>query len=230
MGKRLFDIVFSLLALALLAPLFVLAAIGIRLSSPGPIMYRARRAGRNGEPFIMHKFRTMRHPGTRGRVGALGSVITGATDPRVFAFGSLLRRLKIDELPQFYDVLRGKMSLVGPRPEDLRIVSEEYTAEQRETLRARPGLASPGSLYAYTHGDRYLDTDDPERAYINDLLPIKLALETVYVQRVSFLYDLRIIARTVWVITVTALGSCEFADPPEMTEARGLLLAETPSS
>src|SRR5438309_1267941 len=121
MGKRLFDIVFSLLALALLAPLFVLAAIGIRLSSPG-------------------------------------------------------------------------------------------------------------SLYAYTHGDRYLDTDDPERAYINDLLPIKLALETVYVQRVSFLYDLRIIARTVWVITVTALGICEFADPPEMNEARGLLLAESPSS
>jgi lipopolysaccharide/colanic/teichoic acid biosynthesis glycosyltransferase len=218
MAKRLFDIVFSLLALVLLAPLLLLAGIGIRLSSPGPILYRARRAGRNGTPFVMHKFRTMHHS-----VAAPGGAITGAHDPRVFAFGSLLRRLKIDELPQLYDVLRGKMSIVGPRPEDPRIVSEHYTEQQWETLRVPAGLASPGSLYNYTHGDRYLASDDPVRAYLDTLLPIKLALETVYVRRASFFYDLQIIARTAWVIPLVGFGSHHFPDPPEMEEAVRLL-------
>src|SRR5438874_10602622 len=109
MAKRFFDVVGAAAALALLSPLLLLAALGIRLSSRGPILYRARRAGKDGEPFTMHKFRTMRidHGTTR-------SAITGTKDPRVFFFGALLRRLKIDELPQLWDVLRGKMSFVGP--------------------------------------------------------------------------------------------------------------------
>ena len=223
MAKRLFDIIFSLLALVLLAPLFVLAAIGIRLSSPGPLLYRARRVGHNGETFMMHKFRTMHH-----RNRAPGSAITGANDPRVFAIGCYLRKLKIDELPQLYDVLRGRMSIVGPRPEDPQIVSEHYTTPQRETLRVAPGLASPGSIYNYTHGELMLDGDDPEKYYIQQLLPVKLALDVIYVREASFLYAARVVLRTLWVILSKAVGRQRFPDPPEMKKARQLLILNPP--
>src|SRR5437868_6896109 len=213
MGKRLCDIVASLLGLILTAPLFALAAIGIWLSSPGPVIYRARRAGRNGRVFLMHKFRTMR-PSKPGE-----SAITASNDQRVFPFGSLLRRLKIDELPQLYDVLRGEMSIVGPRPEDAELVRKYYSAGQWETLRVRPGLASPGSIYNYTHGHQYLDDADPEGTYIERLLPIKLALESVYVRRASLWYDLRIVGRTVSTIALIALGKRRFSEPCEMKEA-----------
>src|SRR6266566_8562668 len=113
MVKRLFDIVVAAFALVLFSPLLLIAAVGIRLSSRGPVLYRAQRVGRDGKLFTMHKFRTM-----RVEQGPGSSPITGPNDSRVYRFGSLLRRLKIDELPQLYDVLRGTMSLVGPRPED----------------------------------------------------------------------------------------------------------------
>src|SRR5436309_6813203 len=167
MAKRLFDIIFSLLALVLLAPLFVLAVIGIRLSSPGPLLYRARRVGRNGETFMMHKFRTMHH-----RNRAPGSAITGANDPRVFAIGGYLRKLKIDELPQLYDVLRGRMSIVGPRPEDPQIVRERYTAEDMQIFAVLPGITSPASIYDYTHGDQILSQGEAEEVYFDRLLPM----------------------------------------------------------
>jgi lipopolysaccharide/colanic/teichoic acid biosynthesis glycosyltransferase len=211
MAKRLFDIVGAALGLVLLSPVLLLAAIGIRLSSRGPVLYRAQRVGRDGKLFTMHKFRTMRVD-----QGPRSGPITGANDPRVFRFGALLRRLKIDELPQLFDVLRGRMSLVGPRPEDPRIVRAHYTPEQMETLRVRPGLASPGSIYNYTHGDRILGQDDPEQAYVTKLLPVKLALENVYVREANLVYDLRIILRTVWTILQMALGRQDFPDPPEM--------------
>jgi lipopolysaccharide/colanic/teichoic acid biosynthesis glycosyltransferase len=218
MAKRLFDIVFSLVGLVLLSPVLLLSGLGIVLTSRGPILYRARRAGRNGDEFTMHKFRTMHHS-----KGGKSSAITAARDCRVFALGALLRRLKLDELPQLFDILRGKMSFVGPRPEDPRIVANHYTTAQLETLRVRPGLASPGSIYNYTHGDRYLDTDDPEWAYTQRLLPVKLALELVYVRRASFLYDLRIIARTLCIIVLIAMGKRQFYDPPEMQQALRLM-------
>src|SRR5437763_3900118 len=157
MAKRLFDMLVSAAALAVLSPVILLAAVGVRLSSRGPAFYRARRAGRGGVPFTMLKLRTMHVD-----QGPAPSAITGVKDPRVFPFGALLRRLKIDELPQFWDVLRGQMSLVGPRPEDPRIVRDHYAAEHYETLRVRPGLTSPSSLYGYTHGDPFLAGEDPE--------------------------------------------------------------------
>src|SRR6266508_1285114 len=183
MVKRLFDIVVSAVALVVLAPVFLLAAAAVRLSSRGPIFYRARRAGRGGEPFTMHKFRTM-----RVSRGGNAAAITGPLDPRVFPVGALLRRLKLDELPQLFDVLRGKMSLVGPRPEDPRIVRDHYRPQDHETLRVLPGLASPGSIYNYTHGEAILARGDAEQVYAEKLLPVKLALETVYVGEASFLY------------------------------------------
>lgn len=217
-AKRQFDIAASIVGLILAAPLLGLAALGIMLSSPGPILYRARRTGAAGTLFTMFKLRTMHV------VSGSQSLITGANDPRVFAFGSLLRRLKIDELPQLVNVLRGEMSIVGPRPEDPVFVARHYTHEHRETLKVLPGLASPGSIYSSTHGDRILSGDDPEGRYLELMLPLKLALDRVYVRRASFKYDLAIIGRTLTVITASLAGIRNFANPPEIAAAWRLLV------
>jgi len=223
MIKRFFDIVVSAIALVLLAPVFLIAAIGILLSSRGPIFFGSPRIGKNGRPFTMHKFRTM-------RVGnpPEASPITGPQDARVFPWGSLLRRLKIDELPQFYDVLRGTMSLVGPRPEDPGIVEEFYVPADWETLRVLPGLTSPASLYDYTHGDHILAQGDPDQMYREQLLPEKLALEKVYVREACLSYDLNIMLRTAVVILLIGLGKRRFSEPPEMPKARIILGQECP--
>jgi len=213
MVKRLFDIGVSLVAMVVLSPILLVAAAGIWIFSGRPILYRAARAGRESKPFVMHKFRTM-------RVAAAGSssAITACRDDRVFAFGSLLRRLKIDELPQLYDVLRGAMSIVGPRPEDAQIARRYFAPEHWQTLAVRPGLASPGSIYNYTHGEKLLGSEAPQQDYLEKLLPVKLALELVYVRRASLWYDLRLIGRTVGVILLIALGKRNFPNPPEMRE------------
>jgi lipopolysaccharide/colanic/teichoic acid biosynthesis glycosyltransferase len=200
-AKRLLDIIISSFALVASIPLFIVAALGIRLSSRGPILYRAPRVGLNGEVFVMHKFRTM---DTREDKNA--SAISRADDPRVFAFGSWLRRMKIDELPQFYDVLRGKMSLVGPRPEDPRIVRDHYSVEGMETLAVLPGLTSTGSLYYYTNGEKLLTDQDPEVFYVKHLLPIKLALDSKYIHNASLTYDLKLLLRTAQVIVLKSVS------------------------
>ena len=222
MLKRLFDIVASLTALVLLSPAFFAAAIGICFSDWGPVFFRAQRIGRNGEPFVMHKFRTM-----RVEQGLAASTISSRDDRRVFLFGKLLRILKIDELPQLYDVLRGKMSIVGPRPEDPRIVRDHYAPEHWETLAVRPGLAGPGGIYNYTHAEKLIGRQDPERDYVEKVLPVKLALDEVYVREASFCYDLRLIARTVWIIALIALGRRRFRDPPEMAKVARVIPART---
>lgn len=211
-ARRLVDAGLALLLLGASSPLLALAACGIWLSSPGPILYRPTRIGLNGEPFTLHKFRTMAvHP------PGSGPAITGRQDPRVFPFGAFLRRAKIDELPQLFDVLRGKMAIVGPRPEDPEIVSRYYNEQQKETLSVRPGLTSPGALFHYTHGDNYLD-ENVELSYIEKLLPVKLALERVYVQNRSAGYDLRIMLRTASTIARILVGQQRFADPPELRQ------------
>jgi lipopolysaccharide/colanic/teichoic acid biosynthesis glycosyltransferase len=216
--KRLFDIAASSAALVLLAPLFALVALGIRLSGKGPVFYRAPRAGRGGAPFTMYKFRTM-----NSARSARDSAITAARDPRIFPLGALLRAAKIDELPQLINVLKGEMSIVGPRAEDPKIVQKHYRGFHWETLRVLPGLASPGSIYNYTHGERLLGRDDPERDYVERLLDTKLALDAVYVREASFAYDLLIVLRTLWTIAATALGKRRFSDPPEMSEALAVI-------
>ncbi len=218
MAKRLLDLVVSLSMLIVTSPLFVVAAIGIWLTSRGPIFYRANRIGRNGATFAMYKFRTM-HLDQRGG----SSVITVQDDPRIFGFGAWLRHLKIDELPQLFNVLKGDMSLVGPRPEDPLIVGTYYSREQLQTLTVTPGLASPGSIYNYTHGERLLCGDNPEQCYVELLLPVKLALDLVYVREVSLRYDLKIIFRAAWVILASFGGRRNFPDPSEMTEAMRML-------
>lgn len=213
MARRLFDLVLASAGLVLTAPIWLAAAVAIRVSSPGPILYRPRRAGRHGRPFTLFKLRTM-------HVSATGAPITGDDDPRVFRVGAWLRTSKIDELPQLVNVLRGEMSIVGPRPEDPAIVRLHYTEADRETLGVRPGLASPGSLYNYTHGQAWLTGDAVMSRYVSDLLPIKLKLDRVYVHEASLLYDIRIIVRTLAVLGARACGRRVFRDPPEMRLVR----------
>ena len=212
--RRLVDIILALLLLCATSPLFVLAALGISLSSTGPIIYRAKRIGLYGEPFTLHKFRTMSmHP------PGSGPAVTGRHDPRVFPFGAFLRRTKIDELPQLFDVLRGKMAIVGPRPEDPEIVARCYNERQKQTLVVRPGLTSPGALFHYTHGDHYL-TGNVERDYAEKFLPIKLELELAYVQNRSWSYDVAVILRTILTIARMLAGQQRFREPPELRRLR----------
>jgi lipopolysaccharide/colanic/teichoic acid biosynthesis glycosyltransferase len=188
-------------------------ALAIRVASPGPALYRARRVGQAGRLFTMYKFRTM-----HARAG--GGPITAAHDARIFPLGGLLRQLKIDELPQLLNVLRGEMAIVGPRPEDPSIVAAHYTPLQRETLRVRPGLASPGSLYYYTHGEKLLSEWAASEFYAERLLPTKLALDLVYVREASLRYDAQIVVRTILVILQIGLGRRHFAEPVELHKAQ----------
>jgi lipopolysaccharide/colanic/teichoic acid biosynthesis glycosyltransferase len=221
-GRRLFDIGAATAALILLSPLMLLVAMAIRVSSAGPVIFRAPRVGLHGRPFSMFKFRTM-----IAVTGDAGSAITGSHDPRVYPLGRLLRRSKIDELPQLLNVLRGEMAVVGPRPEDPRLVATWYRPEHQPTLEVRPGLASPGSLYNFTHGEVQLDGTDAEAAYIERVLAVKLALDVVYVRRASFGYDLTIVLRTLSVVVAAAFGKRRFGEPPEMDEARKLVAIVT---
>lgn len=191
--KRAFDILFSAALLLLLAPVLLICAIGVRLSSPGPVLYAAQRVGQGGVPFAMYKFRTM-------GVNTGGSVITGARDVRIFPFGGLLRKFKLDELPQFFNVIRGDMAIVGPRPEDPKIVRDHYADWMKETLDVRPGITSPGAVFYYACGEKLVDDADPEQSYVDRLLPTKLAVERGYLERATFLSDLRVIWRTAWAV------------------------------
>ncbi len=198
--KEACDRVLAALALLLLSPLFLVAAIGILLSSPGPVFYRAKRMGMGAKPITIYKFRTM-------RVGAdKQGAITAAKDNRVFPWGEFLRKSKIDELPQLINILKGEMSIVGPRPEDVDIVRKYYTKEEMLTLKVLPGLACPGSIFNYTHGNLYLDTEDADEAYTGKLLHIKLALDLYYLKHWSLLYDIRIIFRTLDAILSTTFS------------------------
>jgi len=213
MLKRVFDILVSSCVLIAVSPLLVLGALGVRLSSPGPIFYCARRAGRNGTPFPMYKFRSM-HIGSDK-----GSAITAPGDTRVFRFGAFIRKVKVDELPQFFNILRGDMSIVGPRPEDVKIVEKHYADWMRETLHVRPGVTSPGAIFGYTRGDEYLDPDDPEGSYIERQMPVKLAIERAYIARATLLRDIGVCFRTVWAIIAMVLGRGYDVDPSLRADA-----------
>lgn len=200
MIKRLFDIALAGILLVVSSPLWALTAIGIKASSPGPIFYSAARIGRGGRPFRMLKFRTMT-VGTSAQ-----SEITAPRDNRVFPFGRLLRLLKIDELPQLLNILRGQMSIVGPRPESQVIVAQHYTDWMRETLTVAPGLTSVGAVFGYAYGDELIDSSRPEESYVARMLPAKLALERAYLERATFGSDLATMVRTASAVLAVPLG------------------------
>lgn len=215
MIKSVVDRFLALIALIVLSPIMLIAAIGIKCSSRGPIFYKAKRMGKDMKPMVIYKFRTM-------KVGAdkEGS-ITGAHDNRIFAWGEILRKTKVDELPQLINILNGTMSVIGPRPEDIGIVNEYYTDEEKKTLDVLPGLACPGSIFNYTHGDQYLTDNDTDDAYVNNFLHIKLALDLYYLEHWSLLYDVEIIFRTIYVILVTSLTKKQLPYPKEYIKVFG---------
>ena len=192
MSKRLFDLVCSSLGLLVLAPVFLLMALAIKLDSPGPVFYRQERVGRFGQPFRIHKFRTMRHD-----PAGQGLQITVGADRRITRVGGLLRRTKLDELPQLIDVWLGTMSLVGPRPEVPRYVAH-YPVELRDkVLSVRPGITDIASIEYRDESQVLAQAADPEQAYIQQVLPHKLALAASYVDQASVWLDIKLILRTI---------------------------------
>jgi lipopolysaccharide/colanic/teichoic acid biosynthesis glycosyltransferase len=185
--KRVFDVVVAGAALVLLAPLLALVAVAVRLSSRGPVLFRQQRVGRGGEPFTLLKFRTMVS-------GAAGPNVGGVDDPRVTGVGAFLRRCFLDEAPQLVNVLRGDMSLVGPRPE-----TPEYAAllraDERRVLALRPGMAGPSTLaYSAVEAALLAGHPDPDRYYRERLLHERVAADLAYAPGLGA--DLRILGRT----------------------------------
>ncbi len=190
--KRAFDIAASALGLVLLAPLLLVAAVCVKLDSPGPAIYRQERVGRGGRRFRIHKFRTMRV----ADAASAGSGITVGADPRITRVGAFLRRTKLDELPQLVDVLAGDMSLVGPRPE-LPAYVAGYPADVRaKVLSVRPGITDLASLRFRDESALLARSPDPEREYRQVVLPAKLELACEYVDTATFAGDLRLIGLT----------------------------------
>ena len=191
MAKRLFDLILATFGLVLLAPVFVAVAVWVRLDSPGPVFFRQERIGRGGVPFRIHKFRTM-----RVAAESPGPALTIGADPRITRAGAFLRRTKIDELPQLIDVLRGDMSIVGPRPEVPDFVAAYPPELRAKVLSVRPGITDPASLQFRDESTLLARAADPEREYRDVVLPAKLRLAADYVDKASLAGDLRLIAST----------------------------------
>jgi lipopolysaccharide/colanic/teichoic acid biosynthesis glycosyltransferase len=191
MAKRLFDLLLSAAGLLLLSPLLLLIALWIRLDSPGPALFRQERVGRFGVPFRIHKFRTMAHAPAAG-----GPQITIGGDARITRVGHWLRHYKLDELPQLLDVLRGAMSLVGPRPEVPRYVALYPAALRDKVLSVRPGITDLASIEFRDENALLQAAPDPEREYTEVVLPAKLRYAAEYVDHASLATDLRLIGLT----------------------------------
>lgn len=192
MAKRIFDVVVAALGLLLLSPLLLGIAVWIRIDSPGSALYRQERVGRFGRLFRIHKFRTMSQSGPNGALQ-----ITVGADPRITRAGRVLRRTKLDELPQLWDVLVGDMSLVGPRPEVPKYVALYPDALRDKVLSVRPGMTDRASIEYREENELLARAADPERAYIDVVMPAKLRYAAEYVDRRSMWADLCLIGATV---------------------------------
>nr|MBK9650426.1 sugar transferase [Bacteroidota bacterium] len=191
MTKRLFDILFAFFALLILLPFFVAIAVKIKLNSAGPIFYLQKRVGKNNKDFSIFKFRTMKQNADKA-----GLLTVGMNDSRITTVGIVLRKYKLDELPQLLNVLIGDMSIVGPRPEVRKYVNM-YNAEQLKVLTVKPGITDYASIL-YSHENELLaKAADPEKEYIENIMPHKLQLNGEYIRTHNFLVDLKIIAKTV---------------------------------
>lgn len=190
-GQRIFDLIFSGALLTALSPVLLAAMIWIRLDSPGPVFFLQDRIGREGRRFRIFKFRTMVTDAEK-----TGTQITIGDDPRITRSGRWLRRLRIDELPQLLNVIRGEMSIVGPRPEVPRYV-ELYTPDQRRILAFRPGLTSPATIEFRNESSLLSRQTDPERYYREHLIPAKIATDLDYSLKAGLISDMFILLTTV---------------------------------
>lgn len=191
MIKRLFDLVIALPLLILVSPVLLVIGILIKLNSKGPIFFLQQRVGLNGSDFLIYKFRTM-------RIGAdkLGLLTVGGRDPRVTSVGYFLRKYKLDELPQLINVVNGTMSLVGPRPEVRKYV-DLYNADQKKVLNAKPGITDYASIEYADENNLLAASADPERTYIDEIMPAKLKLNMKYISEQGVVTDIKIIFSTV---------------------------------
>ena len=196
MLKSLFDILFSALGLIVMFPFLISSTIAIKLNSKGPVFYRGKRIGRYGKPFRIYKFRTMVVNAEK-----LGGPSTADDDPRITKIGHLLRKLKLDELPQLINVIKGEMSFVGPRPEVQHYV-DMFTEEEKAILNVRPGITDWASLWNPDEGAILKGSKDPEKAYMEKIRPEKLKLQLKYVRKGSFRIDLKIILLTLKTIMI----------------------------
>jgi lipopolysaccharide/colanic/teichoic acid biosynthesis glycosyltransferase len=194
--KRAFDVAVSAAALVLASPVILAAAVAVRLDSPGSAFYAGTRVGRDGRTFRILKLRTMRPQDP-------GPAVTAGDDPRITSVGRVLRQTKIDELPQLLNVLKGDMSLVGPRPEDPKYVAL-YTPEQRGVLAVRPGITGP-TVLDFIDEEELLRGGDPESVYVDKVMPLKLETDLRYVRTASFAGDLSILGRTVLTVIKNGL-------------------------
>ena len=193
--KRLFDFIASFYGLILLTPIFVLAALWIKIDSRGPIFFRQERVGLQGALFRIHKFRTMVSDAEKK-----GMQITVGVDSRITAVGSILRKYKLDELPQLIDVFVGDMSLVGPRPEVPKYIDCYSDDEKHDVLSVKPGITDNASIEFRNENELLASSDDPEATYINEVLPKKIALYRKYVRERSFFGDVAIIFKTIFLV------------------------------
>ncbi len=191
MTKRFFDVVVSLAGLIVLSPLLAIVAVLIKCTSTGPVLFRQERVGRRFQPFRINKFRTMVADAARH-----GPQITSGADPRITRVGRLLRKSKIDELPQLINVLVGDMSFVGPRPELAKYVAM-FRGDYEEILSVRPGITDLASLKYRDEAALLGQAADPEAAYVSRILPDKIALAKEYIRRRSFWFDVSLIVKTV---------------------------------
>jgi lipopolysaccharide/colanic/teichoic acid biosynthesis glycosyltransferase len=194
--KRLFDLSLSLVGLAILLPVLFLVAAAVWITSGGPVFFHQERVGLDGRPFTLVKFRTM-----TASDGAGGTSITVRGDPRITPLGRFLRRTKLDELPQLWNVVRGDMSLVGPRPEVPEIV-EGYSPEMLEIFSVRPGITSIASLLLSDEEELLVLAPDSERAYREVLVPFKVELGMEHVRKNSLSFDISVLIRTAWRLTL----------------------------
>lgn len=189
--KRLFDIVFSLFGIIFLLPAFVLIAIWIKLDSKGCMLYKQKRVGKEGEEFTLFKFRTMGADSEKK-----GFLTVGDKDSRITRSGYYLRKFKLDELPQLFNVLIGDMSFVGPRPE-VKKYTDLYNEKQKRVLNVRPGITDPASLEYINESEELAKQEDPEAYYINVIMPRKLNINIKYLNGRTFFSDIGVIFKTV---------------------------------
>jgi lipopolysaccharide/colanic/teichoic acid biosynthesis glycosyltransferase len=192
MIKRCFDIIFSLVGLILIFPLFLIVAIMVKLDSPGPFIYKGKRIGLLGKNFNILKFRTM----VKG-AEMLGGSCTASDDFRLTMVGKFLRKYKIDEIPQLINVLKGEMSFVGPRPEIKKYVDLIEEKKRKIILSVRPGMTDLASLWDFHEEDVLKGSTNPDKIYLEKIVPTKIRLQEKYVKSRSFLLDLNIIYKTI---------------------------------
>jgi lipopolysaccharide/colanic/teichoic acid biosynthesis glycosyltransferase len=208
--KRLFDIAASSFGLFIISPLLLVMAVLIKLDSPGSVFYRGARVGLFGKPFRILKFRTMIE-----NAEVVGTASTPEDDPRVTRFGRILRKYKLDELPQLFNVLAGQMSLVGPRPQVLWAV-ERYTQDERALLSVRPGITDYASLRFREEGEILRGSPDPDKDYFEKIHPEKMRLGLEYIRRRTFWLDFQILAKTLGAVIFRPATSDAAMHPREL--------------